>query len=290
MAFLPSLSALRAFEAAARHENFRKTAEELHLTQGAVAQQIRGLEADLKTDLFKRLPRGVALTAAGEIYAGKIRAGLQALQEATDDLMPGENVPELILSTTPSFASCWLLPRLAGFPEKGRIDLQVRASENVADLLTGEADLAIRQVPPPYTKGLKSRMLCAGQNVIVGRPDLMSGMRQPSDLISAGLLHDGHAGWSGYFRENAAELSGDIEKGMRFNQAAMCIRLACSGDGVALVPEVLVEQEIKEGALAVFSGPAPEKGSDFYLVWSEKHGRRRDVSRVCDWLLREAES
>lgn len=290
MAYLPSLSALRAFEAAARHENFRIAAEELHLTQGAVAQQIRGLEADLKVDLFKRLPRGVALTEAGQTYAVKVRAGLQMLQEATDDLIPGQRNSELILSTTPSFASCWLLPRLSGFPGKDRIALQVRASEAIVDLLTGEADLAIRHAPPPYAKGLKYRLLSEGKNVIVGRPDLIAGMQHLKDLISAGLLHDGHAGWSGYFRQYAADLSGDVEKGMRFNQAAMCIRLACNGDGVALVPEVLVEQEIRDGALAVFNGPAPEKGSDFYLVWSEKHGRRRDVSRVCDWLLREAES
>ncbi|MGB0900890.1 LysR substrate-binding domain-containing protein [Halocynthiibacter sp.] len=287
MPFIPSIAALRAFEAAARHENFRKAAEELHITHGAVAQQIRGLEADLKTHLFQRLTRGVRLTPSGKEYAERVLEGLTILRDATDDVMgKAQNTP-LILTATPSFANCWLLPRLARFSEHSTINLQVSASETVVNLLAGEADLAIRQSPPPYGRGIAHQNLLSGRNVIVGAPNWMRGKKIVEDLMDTDLLHDGHGGWPGYFQQHLGELPAGAGDGLRFNQAAMCIRLACDGKGVALVPEALVQNEISEGRLEVFEGPQPQDGAGFYLVWPEKHGRRRDVSRVCDWLVTE---
>ncbi len=290
MVQIPSLAALRAFEAAARHENFRLAAEELFVTHGAVAQQIRGLEADLKTALFKRLSRGVQLTEAGETYAKEIRSALRILRDATGAIAADSGKTSITLSVTPSFASCWLLPRLGRFSDGSGIELQVSASEDMADLLSGDADLAVRQSPPPFGKGADHKLLLTGANVIVGQPDLMQTMATVDDLAQANLLHDGHGGWPKYFARHLGEIPTFVEKGLRFNQAAMCIRLACDGDGLALVPEVLVRREIENGALKVFAGPAPDPGSGFYLVWPIKHSRRRDVSRVCDWLLREADA
>ncbi|WP_162183574.1 LysR substrate-binding domain-containing protein [Halocynthiibacter namhaensis] len=290
MSHLPSLTALRAFEAAARYENFREAAEELNVTHGAVAQQIRGLEADLKTPLFQRLTRGVKLTPEGRAYAADIRQGLHTLKDATNKVLGKAEKTALVLSVTPSFASCWLLPRLPGFSDLSKVDLQVSASEATSDVVGGEADLAIRQSPPPYAKGITHKLLFPGDNVIVGLPNLIRGIVTVEDLCDSNLLHDGHAGWAGYFARNLGVVPDKVENGLRFNQAAMCIRMACGGEGIALVPKILVQKELADGTLVEFSGPAPDAGSGFYLVWSEKHGCRRDVSRVCDWLLQQADA
>ncbi|RVB52180.1 LysR family transcriptional regulator, partial [Mesorhizobium sp. M7A.F.Ca.CA.004.06.1.1] len=105
---LPPLNALRAFEASARHLNFRIAAEELNVTQGAVAQHIRGLEADLGTKLFERLPRGLALTDEGRAYVPNIRRAFDLISEATLLLRP--EPARLTISVTPSFATKWLIP------------------------------------------------------------------------------------------------------------------------------------------------------------------------------------
>ena len=110
---LPSLNALRVFEVVARHLNFRLAAEELGVTQAAVAQQVRGLEASLDLRLFDRMPRGLALTDAGLGYSGSIRSALAMIDEATRLLRPQS--AHLTVSVTPTFASKWLIPRLGSF-------------------------------------------------------------------------------------------------------------------------------------------------------------------------------
>ncbi|MBD9408403.1 LysR family transcriptional regulator [Acidovorax sp. ACV02] len=110
---LPSLNALRAFEAASRHLNFRLAGLELGVTQGAVAQQIRALETELGLRLFERLPRGLALTQNGHRYAANVRRAFDMLADATESLRPE---PEnLTVSVTPTLAAKWLIPRLGEY-------------------------------------------------------------------------------------------------------------------------------------------------------------------------------
>ena len=110
---LPSLNAIRAFEAASRHLNFRLAAEELGVTQGAVAQHVRGLEDSLGVRLFDRLPRTLALTEQGRAYAGTVRRAFELIVEATASVRP--QPLRLQISVTPTFAAKWLLPRLPDF-------------------------------------------------------------------------------------------------------------------------------------------------------------------------------
>jgi LysR family transcriptional regulator, glycine cleavage system transcriptional activator len=110
---LPPLNALRAFEASARHLNFRVAAEELGVTQGAVAQHVRGLEADVGVKLFERLPRSLALTPTGRGYAAQLRRAFELITDATATLRPEPQ--RLTISVTPTFASKWLIPRLPHF-------------------------------------------------------------------------------------------------------------------------------------------------------------------------------
>src|SRR5690606_9548735 len=128
---LPPLKSLRAFEAAARHLSFRLAAEELHVTQAAVAQQVRGLEAWLGVQLFKRLPRRLALTDRGLSYSHDVRQALERIALATTAVrLPAPN--SVTLSVTPTFASKWLMPRLSAFVDAHPgIDLRVQASERL---------------------------------------------------------------------------------------------------------------------------------------------------------------
>src|ERR1700744_2200105 len=128
---LPPLNALRAFEAAARHLNFRVAAEEIGVTQGAVAQQVRPREDGLDLQLFDRLPRGLELTTHGSIYFSSVQRALTIIANATEAL--AHRASSLTVSTTPSFASKWLIPRLATFTDAyPSIEVRVIADQQLS--------------------------------------------------------------------------------------------------------------------------------------------------------------
>ncbi len=131
---LPPLAALRAFEAAARHLNFTRAAEELHLTHGAISHQMKALEASLGARLFRREGRKLLLTDAGQRFASRLRDLLGDLRAAVAEVTQRRDQQELTISVLPSFASLWLIPRLASFhaahPE---IDVNIRATQALAE-------------------------------------------------------------------------------------------------------------------------------------------------------------
>src|SRR6218665_2677554 len=155
---LPSLNGLRVFEVVTRHLNFRLAAEELGVTQGAVAQQIRGLEAELGLKLFERQPRILLLTEAGRAYVASIRRAFELISEATETLRP--EPLHLTISVTPSFASKWLIPRLPDFlaahPE---LDMRILASERISNFQSDAVDIAVRLGHPPFGAGLVADLL-----------------------------------------------------------------------------------------------------------------------------------
>ena len=143
---LPNLNSLRMFDAAARHLNFRLAADELHLSQGAVAQQVRRLEADLGHKLFQRHARGLSLTDTGRSYHQPVRQALALIEDATNTLAPAEQ--RVTLSVPPSFASKWLVPRLPEFEAAHPgIELRVLAEEALSNFKRDGIDLAIRLAP-----------------------------------------------------------------------------------------------------------------------------------------------
>ncbi len=175
---LPPLNALRAFEVAARHLNFRLAAEEIGVTQGAVAQQIRGLEATLGLKLFDRHPRTLALTEAGRAYAVHIRRAFEMIAEATETLRPQPQ--HLTVSVTPSFASRWLIPRLPDFADAHPdIDLRILASDRLSDFQTDAVDLAVRHARPPFGPGLAADLLFEQCLIAVASPLLVEKLGPP---------------------------------------------------------------------------------------------------------------
>ncbi len=193
---LPPLNALKAFEASGRHLNFSRAAEELGVTQGAVAQHVRSLEELLNIKLFDRKHRGLSLTDEGRKYLTPIRRAFDMMAEATANLSPQDVVATI--STTPSFATRWLVPRLGAFArDHPEIRLRLDASNALANFQTDGVDIAVRQGKPPFGPGLIAEPLFAADLIAVCHPDLaLEGrIRSPADLLGHTLLEDTHGQW-----------------------------------------------------------------------------------------------
>ncbi|WP_264211713.1 LysR substrate-binding domain-containing protein [Leisingera thetidis] len=276
---LPNLNALRMFDAAARHLNFGRAAEELHLTQGAVAQQVRRLEADLGHKLFHRHARGLTLTDTGRSYHTPVSQALALIRGATDKLAPA--VQRVTLSVPPSFASKWLVPRLPEFEAAHPdIDLRVVAEESLTDFKRDGIDIAIRQGSKPQDSGLNSVLLSLVDLVAVARPDsalTRDKTLELADLARHTLIQDGHRHWDLLLRQEGLTAVGRV---LQFNQTALAMDAAVNGQGIALVPRIFLGSQPLE---ILWQAPRLED-QGFYVLWPSAQGRSK---AVVDWLLRQ---
>lgn len=286
---LPPLNALRMFEVVARHLNFRLAAEELGVTQAAVAQQIRNLEASLEVRLFERLPRGLALTDAGRGYSGSVRAALAMIEEATRLLKPV--AAHLTVSVTPTFASKWLLPRLGAFAEANPdIDLRLLATERLAHFQNDCVDIAVRYGKPPFGAGLNAELLMEQCVVAVASPGLLAQKGRPTGfegLQGLLMLHDAHDFWPQF---TAALFPGQGQptlKHMRFNQTSLAIEAAIGGQGIALASRVFVKDDIAAGRLVQVFAQQLTLDEAFYLVWPRKARQAPALAVVADWFRKQ---
>ncbi|MBR9843439.1 MAG: LysR family transcriptional regulator [Rhodobacteraceae bacterium] len=276
-----NLNALPMFDAAARHLNFQKAADEMNLTHGAVAQQVRALESRLGTKLFTRLPRGLSLTEAGARYHGEIRRALALIDNATAELkVPPSTVT---LSLPPSLAAKWLVARLANFSEQHpAITLQTHASEALSNFRRDGIDLAIRQGPRPQGADLVVHPLAAEDLRAVASPAYLDGITQIANIDGFSchkLIEDIHYHWTRLFRD--ASLRAPASR-LSFNQTALAIDAATNGQGIALAPRLLVEEALSQGYLrSVWQAPTRPMG--FYIVHPSGPNPARET--VVDWLL-----
>ncbi|MEC7962397.1 MAG: LysR substrate-binding domain-containing protein [Pseudomonadota bacterium] len=279
---IPNLNNLRAFEAAARHLNFRLAAEELLVTQGAVAQQIRRLEQDLGTQLFHREARGVSLTEAGRRLQPNASQAIQLLHQGLLHLREGATVT---LSVPPSFATKWLLPRLPDLAkDHPAITLNLRAEERVADLAQGMADLAVRLGPPPQDRGLTSIELAPLRLVAVAQPGLFDPQTALSGFSDLPLIQDGHRDWQRLMNAAGVAHGGAM---LQVNQTGLALDAALQGQGIALVPDLYLP-ELLAAQLITPLWFAPQDDADvsasgFHLVWSPRHDRA-EIATVRNWL------
>src|ERR1700722_5670042 len=190
---LPPMNALPDVEAAPRHLSFTKAAEELNVTHGAVSRQVKSLEDFLGVKLFRRLNRALRLTGEGQAYALAVREQLDALAEATRRLRAPRDRRGLTVSTTYSFTSGWLVPRLGRFralhPD---VDVRLQANDHVIDFGRDEVDLSIRYGRGQYP-GLLSERLMGDDYAPVASPALLQGkspLKKPADLRHHVLLHE----------------------------------------------------------------------------------------------------
>jgi LysR family glycine cleavage system transcriptional activator len=290
---LPPLNALRAFDAVARLGGVRLAAQSLHVTAAAVTQQVKLLERSLGVALLRREGRGVELTDAGHrLHAGTARH-LRAIAHAADELRPqGRRVR---VSTVPSFAVRWLVPRLKHFtalhPE---VQIEVGADPRVINLDDREYDLAIREGLGRYP-GAETRLLLPLHVLPVCTPGYLRRVfgRVPArGWPKARLLHEvDHAWWAPWLDQ--AGISGvDVASGLHFSHTVMAIAAALDEQGVALVPRVFIEDELADGRLVAVDAKPYVTGIGFYLAWSVARAGTLSPSAVLfrDWLLGEGES
>ncbi len=282
-----NLNALKMFDAASRHLNFRLAAQELHVTQGAVAQQVRSLETQLKTPLFYRRPRGLELTHSGKEYQQQIQRALTIIDTATDKLLKKNN--QVTLSVTPSFASKWLVPRLANFallhPD---IDLHTVASGKLCDFKAGGVDIAIRIAEAPYSSELQIIQLAPMNLCAVCSPEYsetLTSITNILDLLNQQLIQDAHFHWDYLFELSKGKNDAKI---LQFNQTSLAIDAAINGQGITLSPLILVEKDIMDGKLVnLCSSMSKNSDNAYHLLALKSVNDNQPREKVIQWLIDE---
>lgn len=278
---LPSLNALRAFEASGRRLNFRAAAEELNVTQGAVAQQVRMLEEYLGVALFVRLPRGLALTTEGSIYVVNVTRAFDVLAESTEEIL---NQPKtIIISVTPTVATKILLPNFSGlYKALPHIKLQTMATEHVANFDQDQVDIAIRLTEGNFSDDLEAQLLFPQELVAVASPFLI---KELPDIVnieqfaSLPLLHDTHNAWPQFLNIHT-ELAGPV-----FNQTALALDAALAGQGIALTCRAFVERDLAAKRLVQIYPKTMILEASYYLVRKKSSQSSEDLNALWQWCL-----
>jgi LysR family glycine cleavage system transcriptional activator len=293
---LPPLNALRAFEAAARHLNFSRAADELAVTPGAVSQQIQNLEDYVGASLFKRTPKGLLLTDAAQTALPALREAFDRLAEAASLLTAAVDGRRLTVTVAPSFAAKWLVPRLGRFEERHpQVDVWLSAGIEIVDFASGEIDVAIRYGAGRYP-GLEVIKLMSETVIPVASPDFLQAnpLDTPSDLAHHVLLHDGSPDaddscpdWAMWLA--ARGIKGvDGTRGPRFNQSSLVIEAAVGGRGVALAKRALAQADLDAGRLIAPLQIETDVDFAYFVVHPKAKGRLPQVKAFVNWITAEA--
>jgi LysR family glycine cleavage system transcriptional activator len=295
---LPPLNALRAFEAAARHLNFSRAADELSVTPGAVSQQIQNLEDYVGVALFKRTPKGLLLTDPAQIALPALREAFDRLAEAASMLTAAVDGRRLTVSVAPSFAAKWLVPRLGQFETlHPQVDVWISAGMELVDFNSGEIDIAIRYGAGRYP-GLEVVRLMQETVIPVVSPALLESqpLNDPADLAGHVLLHDGSPDadescpdWTMWLAARGVR-GVDGTRGPRFNQSSLVIEAAVGGRGVALAKRALAQADLDAGRLVSPFQITTAVDFAYYLVHPKPKGRLPQVKAFMAWLTAEAEA
>jgi LysR family transcriptional regulator, glycine cleavage system transcriptional activator len=292
MAFrLPPLSSLRVFEAAARHNSFRKAAEELNLTASAVSHGVQTLESWLGVELFHRETRGLRLTSAGEVYAPLVNQALTVLAKATEQLPGRKATGTLSVSAAPTFAHRVLLPRLERFAlQFPDIRVRIDTSQRLVDLTLDDFDIAIR-FAPMKKPALNWTMLATETLVPVCSPRLKEQLGDPMDvdrLSRVPLIHvTVAADWAHWFRLSGLEAPPSLDDGLRVDTMQMAADAAIRGFGVALGRRPLIDDDIDSGRLVPLFDQSIPSGSGYWLVTAQTDFQKPEVKLFKRWMLSE---
>jgi LysR family glycine cleavage system transcriptional activator len=285
---LPSLNALKAFEAAARHESFTDAAGELFVTHAAISRHIRDLEDWLGTELFVRTGRGVGLTEAGRRFGLRLTPLFDQMAEATREAAAVGDVRQLNVSVEPAFASRWLVSRLGHFQDlHPDIELAIDPTNRLADFRSGEADLGIR-----YGEGgwedVEAVRLTEVMIFPVCAPSLVAGAQnlKPEDLRDYNLLHEQRKQWWADWLKAAGITGVEDWRGTLFHNH-LAIEAAEAGQGFALGDQILCTDALSEGWLArPFNLDMKDHGS--YWIVRAKGSKESPPARAFrEWLMGE---
>ena len=288
MRHLPSLPAVRVFEAAARHENFTRAARELGLTQAGVSYQVKLLEDQLGTRLFDRFNKRVKLSATGARLARRLGAAFDAMADAFGDLA-ADTDGTLTISSTQTVVT-WLAPSLGRFQQAHpTIGLRTETSTAMTDFAREDADLALRIGRGPWP-GLKCHLLFDLHCTPVCSPDYRDGhdFRAPRDLLDAQRLSPNDDWWVQWFAHAGVAQAGlPVATGVHFDSQVAECRLALNGGGVAIFTPLFWQQELASGRLVrLFPGMDCHVGG-LWLVYPEHVRNRPKIALFRNWLLKQ---
>lgn len=267
---IPSLSVLRCFEAAAKHQSFTAAAEELGLTQSGVSRQVKELEEQIGAALFRREGRGIRLTHAGQSLAEGLYSDLARLRRTVSQAIAAGETQELLsIAALPTFATRWLVPRLGNFKEKrANLDVMVYSRSDPFDLTEQGIDVAIHFGTNDWP-GAKLTPLCPEDLVVVASPGLVEDCRvaRKEDILNMPLLHmTSRAHLWQVFQRTVPETATPVQKGSYFDQFSLVIAAAVGGMGAAILPTYLIETELASGSLVQLANVEDGSGHNYYIA------------------------
>lgn len=288
---LPPLSSIRVFDAAARHQNLSRAAEELHMTQSAVSYQIKQIEAFVGAPLFVREARGVRLNAKGEQLAPMVQAALASLARAFR-VVSDKADSVLAISTMQTIAGNWLAPRIGSFqmlhPEYAvRLDI----SSTLADFAADGIDVAIRSGNGEWP-GLESHLLFEQTFTAVASPAYLAREGRPESpaaMLGHVLIAPSDAWWNIWFR--AAGVPTPItftRPGIDVETQQMAASVALAGHGIALITPRFEAQGFASGRLVALFDITASTGEGYYLAYPREQRASRKIRLFRDWVLKEA--
>ncbi|MDB5524234.1 MAG: transcriptional regulator, LysR family [Rhizobium sp.] len=290
---LPSASSLIVFEAAGRHENFTRAAEELGMTQAAVSYAVRAMEDQLGVPLFHRNHRNVALTEAGARFHADVSAGLARIQKSAETIRAKGRETNVTLAASTAFASMWMLPRITRLRDDlPEIDLRIQTSVRDLDLEEEAIPLGIRGGDPLEWPQYHAAMLAPEVVNAVASPAFVEALgRRPklAEMIDLRLIHLEEpvreaCNWKEWF-ESAGVGYIKPYRPLIINDYVLVIQAVLAGEGIALGWLHLIDAQMKSGALVAVGNHVLETGAAFYVVWPKSRELSLPARKVRDWLV-----
>lgn len=290
---LPSASSLIVFEAAGRHENFTRAAEELGMTQAAVSYAVRAMEDQLGVPLFHRSHRNVALTEAGARFHADVSAGLARIQKSAEAIRAKRRETNVTLAASTAFASMWMLPRINRLREDlPEIDLRIQTSVRDLDLDEEAIPLGIRGGDPTEWPRYHAALLAPEVVNAVASPSFVEALGGPptlAEMTDLRLIHLEEpvreaCDWKEWF-ESAGIPYRQPYRPLMINDYVLVIQAVLAGEGIALGWQHLIDAQIKSGALVPLGNHVLATGAAFYVVWPTSRELSAPARKVRDWLV-----
>ena len=289
---LPSLKALRIFEAAGRHHGYSRAAEELFLTHSAVSHQIKALEAELGTKLFRRAGHSMLLTEDGQRLYLAMSKALALVAKGVAEIRADDRPQTLNVSAPPSLA-IWLVPRLADFRQRHpHLEINLSGAIAMVDFSHDDVDLALR-LGHGVWPGVRAQRLPLDDLVYLAvcSPAYRRGRlpRTVGELRECTLIHHPFMSWVEWFKVAGGNVE-SLMPGPRFNEYPLAMQAALSGQGVMLANSIMISAELASGQLVqvLQDQPAFYQSTAYYIVFPENRALSSKARVFCDWLLKQA--
>ncbi|RAW88997.1 LysR substrate-binding domain-containing protein [Photorhabdus laumondii] len=292
MSSILPLLALRAFTEVGRRGSVKAAAAAMGVSPGAVSQQIRILEDRIGFALFLRTPKGIKLTAKADRVYETLLLSFDNIDKSIKSLKAMQFEHKVSINTTSSFAASWLIPRLKNFNEKyPNIEVNIEASNELVDLKRSSTDIAVRHGLGNYP-GLISTRLIAPVLIPVGTPELLGSgppINHVEDCLNYPLLQDSdRSDWHLWLKAHGINEGAKARQGSSFEDDFLLARAALTGQGLALVPEFCVEEELRSGRLNVALEKKWPSRFAYYAVTLPETLSRPEIVNIIDWLVEQS--